>query len=114
MNTTRDDDRVEAVRKFAQRVLDNERLTTCDHLSTSKGDIVDLLDTARYAESVDDRVIAAASIIRQHSTLVAQRDRLLGALKGVAIMLNTQLTSYEDEPWAQRVRAAITTIEQEK
>lgn len=28
------------------------------------------------------------------------------ALCGVAIMLNTELAKYENEPWAQRVRAA--------
>lgn len=29
------------------------------------------------------------------------------ALRGVAIMLNTELAKYETEPWAQRVRAAL-------
>lgn len=29
------------------------------------------------------------------------------ALRGVAIMLNTELSKYENEPWAQRVRAAL-------
>jgi hypothetical protein len=33
--------------------------------------------------------------------------RLEGALRGVAIMLNTELERYESEPWAQRVRAAL-------
>lgn len=49
----------------------------------------------------------------QHSALMVQRERLLEALKGVAIMLNTELEKYDNEPWAQRVRAAITTSEQE-
>jgi hypothetical protein len=34
-------------------------------------------------------------------------DELLEALKGVAIMLNTELESYEGEPWAQKARAAL-------
>lgn len=51
--------------------------------------------------------------VNQHATLVEQRDCALAALKGVAIMLNTNLSSYDDEPWAQRVRTAIATIEQE-
>lgn len=33
------------------------------------------------------------------------------ALRGVAIMLNTELAKYEDEPWAQRVRAALAEKE---
>lgn len=51
--------------------------------------------------------------MNQHSTLITQRERLLEALKGVAIMLNTELEKYDSEPWAQRVREAITTSEQE-
>lgn len=33
------------------------------------------------------------------------------ALRGVAIMLNTELAKYENEPWAQRVRAALAEKE---
>lgn len=58
----------------------------------------------------------AAQIItehNQHAILIEQRERALEALKGVAIMLNIELEKYDSEPWAQRVRAAIATIEQE-
>lgn len=48
----------------------------------------------------------------QHAALVEQRFSLIEALKGVAIMLNTNLLSYDDEPWAQRVRNALATVEQ--
>lgn len=33
------------------------------------------------------------------------------ALRGVAIMLNTELAKYENEPWAQRVRACLAEKE---
>lgn len=45
----------------------------------------------------------AARIARDHSAV----PKLIEALKGVAIMLNTELERYESEPWAQRVRAAL-------
>lgn len=50
----------------------------------------------------------------QHAQLVEQRDCCLEALKGVAIMLNTELEGYEQEPWAQRVRAALAHEPQAK
>lgn len=36
------------------------------------------------------------------------------ALRGVAIMLNTKLAEYENEPWAQRVRAALADVDREE
>lgn len=38
-------------------------------------------------------------------------DAAIPALKGVAIMLNTELAKYESEPWAQRVRAALSAVD---
>lgn len=40
--------------------------------------------------------------------LLNEREQLRGALRGVAIMLNTELQKYDKEPWAQRVRAALS------
>ena len=40
---------------------------------------------------------------------VNSHDALVEAAKGVAIMLNTELERYENEPWAQRIRAALAT-----
>lgn len=49
----------------------------------------------------------AVQIVRDHSAL----DVAIPALKGVAIMLNTELARYESEPWAQRVRAALALVD---
>lgn len=49
----------------------------------------------------------AARIIRDHDAF----DATVTALKGVAIMLNTELSKYESEPWAQRVRAALALVD---
>lgn len=40
----------------------------------------------------------------------AERDSLRAVVEGVAVMLNTELKDYESEPWAQRVRAALTKV----
>jgi hypothetical protein len=45
----------------------------------------------------------AARIVSDHNAM----PKLIDALKGVAIMLNTELANYESEPWAQRVRKAL-------
>jgi hypothetical protein len=42
-----------------------------------------------------------------NARLIASAPELLEALRGVAIMLNTELKSYEGEPWAQKVRAEL-------
>lgn len=43
---------------------------------------------------------------------VNAHDALVEAVKGVSIMLNTELQKYESEPWAQRVRSAIALAEE--
>lgn len=68
----------------------------------------------RYANGYPKAAKALNEYKKQHSTLIEQRERALEALKGVAIMLNTELEKYDSEPWAQRVRAVLTTIEQER
>lgn len=71
---------------------------------------------AVVADSRGDKLICeatpedAATIIRDHR-LAALVPGLVEALKGVSIMLNTELERYESEPWAQRVQAAITAYE---
>lgn len=59
----------------------------------------------REPVSVEEAQTRAARIVRA----VNSHDALVGALKGVAIMLNTELEKYQGEPWAQRVRAALAT-----
>ncbi len=44
-------------------------------------------------------------------TACNSHDKLLEACKGVAIMLNTVLCNFDDEPWAMRVRSAISLAE---
>jgi hypothetical protein len=41
-------------------------------------------------------------------------EQMAEALRGVSIMLNTELEKYEEEPWAQRVRTALTSYEEAK
>lgn len=43
-------------------------------------------------------------------TAVNEREAMVEALKGVAIMLNTSLEKYDSEPWAQRVRAVLERV----
>lgn len=57
-------------------------------------------DTAAIFEDLREVLAAYADNQRE---IAALRE----ALKGVAIMLNTELDGYEDEPWARRVRAAL-------
>lgn len=56
-----------------------------------------------------DNEEAARTIVRALNA----NDASVEALKGVAIMLNTQLASYESEPWALRVRAALALANKE-
>jgi hypothetical protein len=48
----------------------------------------------------------AARIVTDHNAI----PKLVAALEGVAIMLNAELERYREEPWAQRVRAALTLV----
>lgn len=66
----------------------------------------------RGEQRVGVQLVRESIADNQHTTLVEQRDKLVEALKGVAIMLNTELERYEQEPWAQRVRNALATVEQ--
>jgi hypothetical protein len=49
---------------------------------------------------------SAAQIVADHKAAKSQA-LLVEAWRGVAIMLNTELKSFECEPWAQKVRAAL-------
>src|SRR5689334_22951264 len=52
----------------------------------------------------------AAQIVRDHSAV----PKLVEALKGVAIMLNTELEKYDSEPWAKRVHAALASTQEKQ
>lgn len=79
--------------------------------------IEETLETMRRVANNDD--IHAAVYVRDVSYLLkctratneTRIAELEAALRGVAIMLNTELERYESEPWAQRVRAALAEKE---
>lgn len=64
----------------------------------------------------DYEALRALNAVQADSIKEFQREQrlMLDALRGVAIMLNTELERYNDEPWAQRVRAAITPKGEQK
>lgn len=73
-------------------------------------DIDYLLDEHRVVFLQANRAPSVAdmkAVARRFNALVAA----VAALKGVSIMLNTELAKYESEPWAQRVRAALALVD---
>lgn len=57
-----------------------------------------------YSEEIAAQIVAGHKAAKSQALLVE-------ALRGVAIMLNTELESFEGEPWAQRVRTALRVSE---
>lgn len=50
----------------------------------------------------------------ENAPLIAAAPDLLEACAGASIMLSSVLKEYDDEPWAQRVRAAIAKAQGEQ
>lgn len=78
--------------------------TTYWLITTEQGDPV-------YPAPSDEQAAAnAAYLVHAANAYPA----LVEALQGVVTMLNTNLRSYDDEPWTQRVRAALALAERKE
>src|SRR5689334_4666885 len=92
-------------------ITKEERLCDFCHLPFEAGDNIDkrmngrMHTTTTCARKLKRHV---ASLESQLAAAQLDAGRKRDALSGVAIMLNTALKEYDDEPWAKRVRAAIT------
>ena len=58
-------------------------------------------------------IVRALNASNAYAALVAQREKSLEALRGVRLMLKSELKFYRDEPWARRVNDVLATIESE-
>jgi hypothetical protein len=59
-------------------------------------------------------VRADSQAVREWQPTAALWDEVVEALRGVSIMINSALHTYEQEPWANRVRAVLSKIDAEK
>lgn len=92
--------------RYKIRNAQGQQVATAD----SQQDAAQIVSDHKAAQAlkgvaVESKILAA--VVEERDVLRQSQALLVEALRGVAIMLNTELASFGGEPWAQRVRAAL-------